>query len=608
MSMYSKYPTRFIPFLLLSLFMILSGGIGLSQVFAQEAEEVDPPEITNGERLFLETRFAQFFKVFLDGGKDVNDPLPAGDPAVDKVMNWNLPPDQFADSPFVGQSMNCRSCHFVDELGVEEPLPGYGMRTYTDFARRSPVPAREDRHTTTVRNSPPLVNASLPRKHFFLHFDAEFHTMVDLVKGTLTGRNYGWLPGEFAQAVAHIAKVIREDDGQGDLAMEFGGFSYTTLLTGTDPSIPGEFLLPESFRINISQASDRDIFTAVAKLIAAYTEDLAFSQDENGTFNSSPYDVFLTINDLPRQPQKGESPLAYSQRLLRHIHALESYGQLTFLHRSPPQHSRPHQNSKLKFVDQNPQIEDGKFQFHDQPFSFGPEELKGLKIFFSQNPHRLRPSDLVRGRSGNCVACHAPPTFTDFRFHNTGIAQAEYDHIHGPGSFANLTIPGLGERNRDPEMYLPATVQHPRAQEPFRSIPTSENSGLTDLGVWNIFWNPDFPSAQLPIWQILCEDSLKGRRGYWNIFHFCRPDRLLPHALGRFKTPGLRDLGHSAPYSHTGMADTLEDVIRGYMKNSDLARHHVLRNGDKELKQIALHQRDITPLVAFLQSLNEDYE
>lgn len=62
MSIYTTYPTRVIPVFLLSLFMILSGGIGLSLVFAQEAEEADPSEITNGERLFLETRFAQFFK------------------------------------------------------------------------------------------------------------------------------------------------------------------------------------------------------------------------------------------------------------------------------------------------------------------------------------------------------------------------------------------------------------------------------------------------------------------------------------------------------------------------------------------------------------------
>jgi hypothetical protein len=43
---------------------------------AQEGP-ADPPEITTGERLFLETRFAQFFKQFLSGGASVNDSLPA---------------------------------------------------------------------------------------------------------------------------------------------------------------------------------------------------------------------------------------------------------------------------------------------------------------------------------------------------------------------------------------------------------------------------------------------------------------------------------------------------------------------------------------------------
>ena len=216
--------------------------VNVPLVLAEETGEADPAEITNGERLFLETRFAQFFKDFLGDGGSVNEPLPAGDPALDKVVNWKLPSDQFEPGPFASQSMNCRSCHFVDE---QLDAADYGMRTYSDFARRSPIPAREDGHTTTVRNSPPLVNASLPRKKFFLHFDAEFPTMVDLVKGTLTGRNYGYLANEQAEAIAHIARIVLEDDGMGDLASEFENIPYATLLTGTDPTLPEGFVLPE---------------------------------------------------------------------------------------------------------------------------------------------------------------------------------------------------------------------------------------------------------------------------------------------------------------------------------------------------------------------------
>ncbi len=32
-------------------------------------------------------------------------------------------------------------------------------------------------------------------------------------ESTLTGRNFGWAPEQHAQAVAHIARVIREDNG-----------------------------------------------------------------------------------------------------------------------------------------------------------------------------------------------------------------------------------------------------------------------------------------------------------------------------------------------------------------------------------------------------------
>ena len=611
MSAISMFPPHFIRIILLSLLTILSGAAWLlPHAFSQETEEADPPEVANGERLFVETRFAQLFMVFLDNGGDVNDPMPQGDPSMNSVTNWQLPPDQYAASPFAGQSMNCRSCHFVDEL---LDIPKYGMNTYSDFARRSPIPAREDGKHTSVRNAPPLVNAALPRQMFFLHGDGEFPTMVDLVKGTLTGRNYGWLPDEQEAAISHIARIIREDSGTGDLAQEFGGLSYPVLLTGTDPSIPQEFLIPEDFRIEVSQATDLQLFQAVLQLIAAYTDQLLFSQDAEGSFNLSPYDVFLEINDLPRQPDKWESPGSYSRRLLRQIQFLESY--------DPQNYSRwpsspSHDGSTLQFVEKNAHTADGKFQFHDQSFIFGPEELKGLKIFFAQQDqhkhrhrdHHVRPSDLAQGGIGNCIACHTPPNFTDFRFHNTGIAQLEYDRIHGPGTFAGLVIPGLEERSSNPDAFLPATSQHPHAQEIFRSIPIADNSQLTDLGVWNIFWNPDFPGSQLSIWETLCEDALNEHFGVFRGFRACRPEQLLPKAIAAFKTPGLRDLGHSAPYSHTGITDTLEGVVQGYIANADLARNGKLRNGDSRLKDIALLHEDIPALTAFLQSLNEDYE
>ncbi|MEW6734763.1 MAG: hypothetical protein AB1489_25785 [Acidobacteriota bacterium] len=525
-------------------------------------EEEDPPEIVIGERLFLETRFAQFF--FANANGDANKVLDSGDPVMDTSETLDAP----LPGPFAGQSMNCRACHLVDE---QQQTIGGGMRAYSDFARRTPLPARPDRKTKTVRNSPPLVNASLARNTgFFLHFDGEFTTIKDLVKATFTGRNYGWLPEEKQPAIAHIANIIRNDNGSGDLASEFGG-AYRVILKGTDTTIPDKFRLPKKFRIDVSKATDKEILNAISALVAAYVESLVFAQDDNGEFNGSPYDLFLQKNSLPRKPAQGESDLAYSRRLLQLLQGLSS----------------------PMFVSEA----DGEFKFHSQAFVFGPQELEGLKIFLSEaNMLPLPPDTLMQGKIGNCVACHAAPNFTDFRFHNTGATQEEYDAIHGQEAFANILIPDLKTRRANYDAFLPPTAKHPNAQGPFLDIPTLDKPGRTDLGLWNVFANPDISKPQKQLRQTLCDTQP------------CSARELLPKTIALFKTPGLRDLGHSAPYFHTGGKTTLIDVIEFYRKFGELARAGKIRNGAMELQGIALTPADVTPLNAFLKSLNEDYE
>ena len=353
-----------------------------------------------GERLFVETRFSQFFKTHLPPGGNVNDPLSAGDPVVAKVLLPGGNPLGVA-SPFAGMSMNCRSCHFVDEfVGV----PGGGMRTYTDFAVRSPLPSRPDGKLTAPRNSPPLVNASLNRPGGALfHVDGEFSTLEDLIVETFTGRNFGWLPGQKAEAISHIARVMREDDGSGAIAQQFDGLSFAALFTGANPNIPDELRLPPEFRVLIGSASDQEIFDAVVKVVAAYVVSLRFSQaDDAGNLIRSPFDVFLSRNGLPQEPNSGETPLDYSRRLLTLVNGLAS-----------PQ-----------FVTSNPHRGDGLFQFHAQPFQFGAQELEGLKIFLAE-PSATSPTrqELSAGKIGNCLACHAAPNFTDFKLHNTRLSR-----------------------------------------------------------------------------------------------------------------------------------------------------------------------------------------
>ena len=504
-----------------------------------------------GERLFLETRFAQAFKVFLDNGGNINDPN-IGDSAVETVATLDAPIDP---GPFKGLSMNCRACHFVDDV---LDAPRGGMRTYTDFARRSPLPARADGKTVAVRNSPPLVNAALDRPGGVLfHFDAEFNSMEEVVAATFIGRNFGWLPGERVQAVAHIARVVRSDDGTGDLAKEFDATPFQVLFGGTDVSIPEEFRLTSDFRVALGSATDQQVFDAVVKVVAAYVNGLLFSQTEDsGAPIRSPFDVFLETNGLPQAPDSNESPLDYSRRLLRLVDSRESAG-------------------TLQFVTSNPNRTDGRFQFHTQSFSFGTQELAGLKMFLAEPAARpASPAELAAGKIGNCIACHAAPNFTDFKAHNTGTAQKEYDEIlgHGDGAFGNLAIPSLATRTADD---LPATDQHPGASERFRSVPVTGTT-LTDLGLWNVFANPDMPEPQDKIRNILCDGEQP-----CSVFQ----SDLLNLAIARFKTPGLRDLGHSAPFMHNGQFDTLDDVLEFYRDISDVA-----------------------PLAAFLNSLNEDYQ
>lgn len=169
--------------------------------------------------------------------------------------------------------------------------------------------------------------------------------------------------------------------------------------------------------------------------------------------------------------------------------------------------------------------------------------------------------------------------------------------MHGAGAFQVLAIPGLAERNASPDRFLPITANHPDATARFISPPRMDTPGYVDLGLWNVFGNPDFPATQTALRTLL--QVSPGRT---------EDSELLGRAIGMFKTPGLRDLGHSAPYLHTGAARSLEDVLRLYLDFSELSRTGNVRNGDAELNRIFLRAADLQPLAAFLRALNEDYE
>ena len=235
--------------------------------------------------------------------------------------------------------------------------PTPATRTYADFTTRSTLPIPQNGFTATPRNAMQMVGTFQPHSGpQFLHFDGEFATGEDLVISTLTGRNFGWTVQQYNAAIAHIAQVIREDNGSDQLAADrSNGLSYGILFKGVDPRITPDILLPPSQRIDVASATDMQIVNEVALCIAQYFKDLKFKQDQYNRYVTSPYDLFLNANHLPMQPLVGETNLAYGQRLYKLVTAL---------------------NNPVFITPAN-----GTYAYHAFPFQFGAAELAGLKIF-----------------------------------------------------------------------------------------------------------------------------------------------------------------------------------------------------------------------------------
>ncbi len=113
--------------------------------------------------------------------------------------------------------------------------------------------------------------------------------------------------------------------------------------------------------------------------------------------------------------------------------------------------------------------------------------------------------------------------------------------------------------------------------------------------MWNVFANTDFPAPQQRLQDVMCPSSP------------CDLTQTLPLTVG-FKTPTLRDLGHSQPYLHTGRMDTIEKVLDFYRHAALQAQAGRLRNADPNIAGISIDEQDAAALAAFLRALNEDYD
>ena len=320
--------------------------------------------------------------------------------------------------------------------------------------------------------------------------------------------------------------------------------------------------LPAQYRLDVTTATDEQIVDDMAQLIAQYMYGLLFKQDENGRYYASPYDVFLRINHLPHAAACGRDRAAI----------------------------QPAISTSSCMALSNPNYVDGtygRFQYHAQPFAFGATELAGLKIFLASASGATDGSQ----HAGNCAACHVAPNFTDFRFHNTGVAQEEYDAANGSGAFAALAIPALAAaQRRITTRICPSRRLIPNATERFRHPAVPGSPQFADLGLWNMYLNPDIPNPQANLDVDRLRESPR----------IARSIRDWPRTIAQFKTPTLRDLEDSAPYFHNGSKLTFTDVVKFYINSSQLARQGLLRNPPPEFQTMSISQGDVAALAAFL--------
>lgn len=181
---------------------------------------------------------------------------------------------------------SCSHCHLFDQ----DPQ---GLRAYADFFNRSWVSSRtEDRRRLGLRNAPTIFDvAELPR----LHHDGEFGSLEELVKGTLSGRPLGWLPGEESQAFDRVRAIVVNDDGAESYRKQFKA----------------------AFNVEAEKLGRDELVDLVAKSVAGFVRTLT-------TRKETPYDKFIEANGLESRPAAGEDGKLFARRFLAKIDSLES--------------------------------------------------------------------------------------------------------------------------------------------------------------------------------------------------------------------------------------------------------------------------------------------
>jgi cytochrome c peroxidase len=154
--------------------------------------------------------------------------------------------------------------------------------------------------------------------------------------------------------------------------------------------------------------------------------------------------------------------------------------------------------------------------------------------------------ELFKGKA-RCITCHEVkpsfPLFSDFKFHNTGLATTKSNLDQLAGVVLRKSRSGA---TSEVDANLLAHAE-----------------GFCELGRFNV-----------------TRDSKD---------------------IGAFKTPTLRDVELTAPYMHNGSIKTLIDVVRFYNRGGEGNSHL-----DPEMKPLNLSNQDTNDLVEFLRALTSD--
>jgi cytochrome c peroxidase len=219
---------------------------------------------------------------------------PERDRAAMILLGQRLFKDERFSTPKGDLPASCNHCHMLNE----DPQ---GLRAFNDFFNRSWVSFRfQDKQRLALRNSPTIMDAAeMPR----LHYDGEFASLEDLVKGTLSGRTLGWLPGEQAEAFDQARAVVLNDQ-----------------TTAAENSYRSQF--KKAFGIELDNLNRDETVNLIAQAVAEYCRTLQSRKD-------SAYDKFIALNRLDVAPTAGEDNQVFAQKLLAKISALEAKGALT---------------------------------------------------------------------------------------------------------------------------------------------------------------------------------------------------------------------------------------------------------------------------------------